>query len=42
MGGIYEGKDAKDPEQPIDARQLAIWKSKDKNTHEKPQSFNTQ
>jgi hypothetical protein len=30
---ICEGKDDNDLEQPIDARQLIIWKSKDKKTH---------
>jgi hypothetical protein len=30
---ICEGKDDNDPEQPTDARKLAIWKSKDKKAH---------
>jgi hypothetical protein len=30
---ICEGKDDNDPEKPTDARQLVIWKSKDKKTH---------
>jgi hypothetical protein len=30
---ICEGNDDNDPEQPTDARQLVIWKSKDKKAH---------
>jgi hypothetical protein len=30
---IYEGKDDNDPEQPTDAKQLVIWKSKNKKAH---------
>jgi hypothetical protein len=30
---ICEGKDDNEPEQPTDARQLAIWKSKYKKAH---------